>query len=204
MKKIIMSILVSCLIVTTSHGQIYTWPGPVNFPVNTNICDNTPMKLVFYEDFSDTSIPPGKLITYTSWDAMPKVLLPGDTITQDHDNWDGSRLAGGASDIPNSWNCVYRDQNIIVSNGTCKLQVKHESVDWHCDTCSANATRYYSGAMIATPYYWNNQRNYYNSGMFEVRMKMANFYKAHTTLWTWFGTYGGVNEIDMAEAYGPL
>lgn len=196
LKATICCLMLSCaLYAQTGSG----WLDPVSFPLNTNLCDNAAWKLVLYDDFNGTTLNP-QWLTYNTFRGMQ----PGE-----NDNWDGARRQGGVEGDNDSWNAVFLDQNVVVSNGTCKLLVKHEPVDLTCPSCPVTPTRYYTTGELYTPYLRGNTNddnyNWFNSGRFEVKIKMPYYNKAHTTIWTWpsVDTPGyGVNEIDMVEAYG--
>ncbi len=107
----------------------------------------------------------------------------------DSENWGEGRYVG-------PYNSIYKDENVVVSNGTVKLQMRKEASSWRCATCNMNtAYTNYSSATIATPY-----THSFNSGRFEARIKMPTFPYAHSTFWLWHGT--SINEIDIAEAFG--
>jgi len=115
----------------------------------------------------------------------------------DNERWSDARWSGT--------HAIFKDANVVVSNGTVKLQVKKEQISWHCDTCTDIRQKNYSAATLCLPY-----TKAFNAGKFEARIKMPVFRYAHSTFWTWWGapiTPGdsnslGVNEIDIAEAYG--
>jgi len=159
---------------------------------------------VLYDAFNGTSLDTNKWISFFSWPGMPYVVAPGDTIYKDNDNWVGACRYGNGDPDDDSWNAVQKDANVVVSNGTCKLLVKHEPASWHCDTCTSyGSTKYYTDGTIQTPYLLDNHANHFNSGRFEIRMKHPVYAWAHTTVWTWYGAHDGVDELDMTESYGP-
>lgn len=192
MKKLIAALgcLVTCCALYGQNG----WVPPVDLP-GTTICDVTRYKLVFFDDFNGTTLSP-LWRNYSAFYGMQPA---------EHENWNGARRNGGSSET--NWNSVNRAENVVVSNGTCKLQVKHEPVTWQCASCPPNATRYYSTGFIETPFMIGNTNNadtnFFNSGLFEVRMKMPNYQKAHTTVWLNYSAPGWVNELDMVESWGP-
>lgn len=107
----------------------------------------------------------------------------------DNDNWSEGRCV-----LP--YNSIIKDANVVVSNGSVKLQVKKEPSSWHCDTCTMDTLyKNYSSATLNTRY-----TKSFNAGKFEARIKMPTFLYAHATFWTWMGNI--VDEIDIAEAYG--
>lgn len=177
MKKILL--LLGCIMlmqdVYSQNGQL----PPVYFPPGKNVCDNNSWQLVLYDQFNGETLGT-PWIKFNSWAGMPG---------GDHEDWGEARCV-----FP--YNSIYKDANVVVSNGTVKLQVKKEPASWHCATCSMN-TRYtnYTSATIATPY-----TKAFNAGKFEASIKMPTFKYAHSTFWTWHGS--GINEIDIAEAYG--
>jgi|GEM_PF-1012064 len=152
---------------------------PTYFNGTTNNCDNSPWKLVLYDEFNGNSLK-APWLTFGSWKGM---------AGGDNEDW------GQARSSPESFT-IYRDANVEVSNGTVKLKVKKEYGEWKCNSCTGDTyKKSYSSAILATPYDLP-----LNHGKFEARIKMPIFKLAHSTFWTWHGT--GVNEIDIAEAYG--
>src|ERR1700748_99782 len=131
---------ISCLTLSCALHAQNGWLPPVTFPLQSNFCDNTPWQLVLYDDFDGTTLNP-QWLTFTPYRGMQP---------NENDNWMGARLAGGNSNIPDSWNTVCLSQNVVVSNGTCKLLVKHEPVNLTCPSCPATPTRYYTAGMLAT------------------------------------------------------
>lgn len=167
---------------------------PVTFPAGTNLCDSTPYKLIFVDEFNGSSLDSSKWITFNSWKGMSRTVN-GVTIDGDHENWSQGRIRA-------PFNAIIRKENVSVSNGTCKILARNETTTWQCDTCSTPVTKNLSIGTIATPYHKmpNGARNWYNSAMFEIRAKFPTFHGAWSSFYTWMGT--SVNEIDIAEAWG--
>lgn len=177
MKKILLTAMCCIGLTIGSYSQNGQLP-PVTFSPNSNVCDNSPWKLVF-QDYFDGEQLGAPWITFTSWAGMPG---------GDNDDWGGARTMYDRS--------IIKDQNVVVSNGTCKLIVKKEPASWRCATCSmTTVNKDYTSGMIATPY-----TKSFNTGKFEARIKMPTFKWAHSTFWTWKAN--DVNEIDIAEVYG--
>jgi beta-glucanase (GH16 family) len=163
------------------------WLPPDHFNGNTNLCDNTPWKLVFWDNFDGTQIDPTKWIKHVSWSGMPG---------GDNDNWDAAR--GDAH-----MNYIYRDQNVVVNNGTVKLLVKRETVNWTCNSCpTPTSYRKHTSAGALASYYTlpNGFNNGFNNGRIEARISFPLFKGAWCAFWTWYADK--VNEIDIAEAWG--
>jgi hypothetical protein len=151
----------------------------VRFETSTYVCDTTPWKLVFQDDFEGDSLK-APWVRFMSWANMPG---------GDNDDWEEGRLG-------TPYNAILTDQNVVVSDGTVKLKMKKEPATWTCATCGKPThTTKYTASMIALPY-----TRPFNSGRFEARIKMPTFKWAHTCFWLTFGS--SVNEIDIAEAYG--
>lgn len=199
MKKQLPVLLLAVLLCTKLFAQDDWLPNrTLSSSVNANLCDNAPWKLVFYDDFNGTTLDSTKWVTFTPWFGMPKPQPGGGTINHDFEIDQGVRKSGGwTEDTVHHYNATNLARNVVVGGGKVKLKVKHEAatIDGH--------TEYYTTGQIATRYFLNGQKKSFNSGKFEVRMTMPDFHNTHTTLWTWFGRYIGVNEIDMAESYGP-
>ncbi len=198
MKKIYNSLIMplSIAIALTSHAQNGTLP-PVNFNGSTYLCDDASYKLVFFDDFNGTNIDHTKWNTYTSWDGMKRGIAPGDTIYGDHQYWKGARTC--------NINALFKDENVVVNGGTCKLLLRNESYTWNCPTCIDGDTvisKYLTAGEIVTPFHFtpNGTNNFYNSGKFEAKIKFPIIKGAWCAFWTWNGT--GINEIDIAEAWG--
>lgn len=165
----------------------------VNFPTNQSICDNTPWKLIFFDDFNGNAIDSSKWITFNSWKNMSR-QINGVTVQGDHENWDQGRMR-------DPYNSLLRDENIIVSNGTVKLLARNESTTWDCEACPGPITKHLSAATITIPFNKpDGTPNWFNSGRFEFRARFPSFRDAHSYFYLWHGS--GINEIDLVEAFG--
>lgn len=161
------------------------------FLTGTSLCDHTDHKLVFYDDFNGNTLS-SNWLPYLTWDEM-------NNGNGDNDNWAGAH-GDGVND-----KYQFRPEDVVVANGYCHLLLKNEHLSWHCASCADQTPRItnLTGAIIETPFRPNGNTNYFNSGKFEARIKFPNFNHAHCTFWTWHGVDpGGINEIDIAEAYG--
>ncbi|PSK89295.1 glycoside hydrolase family 16 protein [Taibaiella chishuiensis] len=163
------------------------WLPPQQFPAGTNLCDTASWQLVFTDDFDGDQIDRSKWITFGSYPGM---------AGGDHEHWNGARTW---YDNP----YILRDKNVVVSEGTCKLVIRRETGNWSCTDCPNPVAfkKQVSAAQIAT--YRNlpdGTDNAYNNGRFEARLRFPVFKGAWCALWTWHGL--GVNEIDIAEAWG--
>lgn len=166
---------------------------PFNFPADRSICDNTPWKLIFFDDFNGNAIDSSKWITFNSWKNMSR-QVNGVTVHGDHEDWDQGRMR-------DPYNSLLRDENIIVSNGTVKLLARNETSTWDCEACPGPITKHLSAATITIPFNKpDGTPNWFNSGRFEFRARFPTFQDAHSYFYLWHGS--GVNEIDLAEAFG--
>lgn len=147
---------------------------PVTFSVPTPICDYSPYKLVFYDDFNGNTIDVNKWHTFN--------VYCGD----ENDHWEEARWSEG---IGYDVGSIFHDDNVVVNNGTCKLIMKHGTNSWQ------NHTSEYSAGLIESYF-----SNYFNCGSFEGRFKMPVYKYAHSDFWTWPCILP--NSIDIAEAYG--
>src|SRR6185437_2305104 len=90
-----------------------------------NICDPSPWQLIFSDDFNGDTLDLTKWHTYgVYFDQFP----PGD-------NWGNARCGQGSG-------AVYLDDNVVVSDGTCKLITKEGFYEWNCDTCAIHGPFY--------------------------------------------------------------
>jgi hypothetical protein len=118
------------------------WIPPVSIPANTQLCDNTPYKLVLTDDFNGTTLKP-HWITYNSWAGMRRIdhiTSNNDTvyIFGDHEDWADARGSADGSSINLT-------ENIEVSNGTVKLKTYHDTHTWQCATCGTPpVTKHYT------------------------------------------------------------
>lgn len=84
--KLVFALL--CLLNFQANAQ---WLPPVNFPSPTNVCDNTPWKLVFYDGFDGTTLNNSKWVKFNHWNGFEsddwgegRVPYPGNhTVIQD-------------------------------------------------------------------------------------------------------------------------
>jgi hypothetical protein len=168
------------------HAQT-GWYPPVHFARDTNLCDPAPWKLVFEDNFDGDRIDKTKWITYCSYPGMPG---------GDNEHWSGARSGGEHS-------FIFRDENVIVNDGTCKLLLRRETNTWVCTNCKDPVIfrRHASCGMIGTRRnLTDGTDNAYNNGRLEARIRFPAFQGAWCAFWTWHGL--GVNEIDIAEAWG--
>jgi beta-glucanase (GH16 family) len=120
---------------------------PVFFGGTIN-CSTSPYKLVFFDDFNGNSLNTSKWYTY------------GPTWPNNDDQSLFSRTHDVAT-LPSNFKEVqiYRDENVIVSNGTVKLRAKNETSSWFGVT-----KNYTSGYLQAkTPFKY---------GKVEIRIKL--------------------------------
>lgn len=176
-----------CLGLSIALNAQNGWLPPDYFTSNTNLCDQSPWRLVFTDDFDGNQINTSKWITYGSYPGMDG---------GDNEHWNNARSGGEHS-------FIFRDYNVVVSNGTCKLLMRRETNSWICTSCDSPILyrRHATAGMIGT------HRNLpdltdiaYNTGRLEARIKFPTFYGSWCAFWTWHGL--GVNEIDVAETWG--
>ncbi len=184
--RVSLFLLVCSGIINPIHAQ-QGWLPPQQFPTGTYLCDTAAWQLVFADDFDGDRIDRNKWITFGSYPGM---------TGGDHEHWNGARTW---YDNP----YILRDENVVVSEGTCKLVIRRETGNWSCTDCPnpVSFRKHVSAAQIAT--YRNlpdGTDNGYNNGRFEARIRFPVFKGAWCAFWTWYGL--GVNEIDIAEAWG--
>jgi hypothetical protein len=195
----------SCLIFScVLHAQT-GWLPPVTFPANTSVCDFSPLKLVFYDDFNGTTLS-DKWTTAVIYDSDRVVRKGGsDTVIKgEHPDHPGARYNG--SDGPT----IYLEDNIVVSNGTCKLLMNYapnstwtvrdsQRADYPLVTQHADLT----GAIIRLPHEnINRDPTGYSSGRFEARIKHPIFTGSWTSFWMWPGRGRSIDELDVTESRG--
>lgn len=162
----------------------------VTFPAGTNLCETTPWKLVWYDEFDGTSIDNSKWFTFLddgNWGPNGVIVPP---ISQ------GSRTMNRGSN--------FTDANVVVSSGTCKLIAKYQPNTW------INSTKLYTSGLIKArknDANGNSTPMYFNKGKFEMRARISKAEKIWAAYWLWAGgnsSYGpGGSEIDMFE-YMPI
>jgi hypothetical protein len=84
----------------------------VTFPTGTNLCETTPWKLVWYDEFDGAAINTNKWFTFlddNNWGPNGVIVPP---ISQE-----SRTMNRGAN---------FLDANVTVSNGTCKLTAKYQ------------------------------------------------------------------------------
>ena len=186
MNKKIRTTLCFLMLAVALHAQ-QGWLPPLRFNSDSNLCDTSSWKLVFLENFDGSAIDRTKWVTFVSWAGMPG---------GDNDHWNAAR-----SDT--HMNYIYRDSNVVLSDGTCKLLIRRETGNWTCTDCDKPVPyrRHTSAGALSTRYNLpDGTPNSYNTGKFEARIKFPVFNGAWCAFWTWHGN--GVNEIDIAEAWG--
>src|SRR5689334_2893853 len=112
MKRLLIAALCCTGLAMPASGQNGCLP-PVTFSGTTNVCYNSPWKIVFYDNFDGKTLDASKWRTYNAWAGMP--WPPGET-----DNWQEGR--SNDRDMMH----ILRDENVTVSNGEAHLFFKHE------------------------------------------------------------------------------
>ena len=174
------------------------WVPPV-YLNGSNQCDYSSWKLVFFDDFNGNQIDRTKWNTYQTWDGMSVVRGTDTILKPDHPDWGEARKGR---------NSIYKDANVIVNSGTCKILMRNDpNCTWtYRDSTQAGAplttiTSNSSTGTLTTPYLnANGTPNYFNSGKFESKIKFPTFRGAWCAFWVWNGA--GVNEIDFSESWG--
>ena len=177
-----------CLGLSIALNAQTGWLPPDHFISNTNLCESSPWKLVFWDNFDGTQIDNSKWIKHVSWRGMSG---------GDNDHWNAARSDG-------HMNYIYRDPNVQVYDGSAKLLIKRETGSWICSNCDSPKLyrRHTSAGALATYYTLpNGAENGFNRGKLEARIRFPIFKGAWCAFWTWYAD-DGVNEIDVAEAWG--
>ncbi len=149
------------------YGQFLPQTGlnqQVFLPSGTLSCPTGNWKLVFFDEFNDSQLDATKWVTYFPYAADGQCEY--------------CRTHGNEGQI-------YKDDNVIVSEGTIKLIAKQESALWF------GQTRQYTSGMIHST---NSFKFYY--GKIEIRAKIP----YGMGFWPAFWLYGDEgNEIDIFE-----
>ncbi len=135
----------------------YIWLGGI---VNCNL--NTPYKLVFHDEFNGTSLDLNKWHTFYPYGANSS------------DQCEFCRTHGNEGQI-------YKDENVLISNGTLKLKAKKENATWY------TATRQFTSGMVQS-------KQNFKYGKFEIRCKLP----PGQGFWPAFWLFGG-DECDVFE-----
>jgi hypothetical protein len=181
--KLSVYILILLLAVSAAvHAQHCLGREPVFFG-GTIKCSEAPYKLVFYDEFDGNHIDTTKWYTYWPvWPAMDDQSL----FSRTHDVETG----------PNAFKelQIFKDENVIVSDGTVKLRAKRDTSTWF-----GVEKKFSSG--------WLQSREYYKYGKFEIRFKLPAGTGLWSAIWLWGAgdSPSGTNEtheVDMIEYCG--
>lgn len=162
-------------------GTAFKIRAQVVFPAGTNLCESTPWKLVWYDEFDGTAINTDKWFTFlddANWDDYGVIVPP---VSQ------GSRTMNRASN--------FMDANVTVSGGTCKLTAKYQPNTW------INSYKQYTSGLIKARKTGDNVPMFFNRGRFEMRARITRAKKSWAAYWLWQGGGhpGGDSEIDIFE-----
>lgn len=186
MRQIFLSIFFLMMIGLNSvYAQKQGWLSPVTFSEEKFLCDTSLWQLVFSDDFNGDKIDTSKWFTFNS------------NNRGTNDDWCEARVGYPGNET------IIRDSNAVVSDGTLKLQIKQQTNTWQCNSCDTNKCTAGFGRQPVTKNYTSgyiSSKTTYNNGKFEARIRMPDFEGAWAASWLW--ATAGVNEIDLAEAYG--
>ena len=139
------------------HAQVVYFEGG-------NICGTQPWKLVFEDEFNGNNLNKDNWVTY-----FPYTSTGDDNCAYCRDGGPGGQ--------------IYKDSNVVVSNGLLKLIAKREDVTW-----LAEKRKYSSGMIFSRPVF--------EHGKFEIKCKIP----YGMGFWPAFWIFGGIGtEIDMFE-----
>lgn len=130
-----------------------------------NVCSSESWKLVFHDEFNGTSLDTSKWFTYYPY---------GDNQS---DNCPFCRTHADFS------NQVYKDENLVVSNGFLKIITKKEDVEW------MGKKKQHSSGMI------NSRQDFETFSRYEIRCKIPD----GKGMWPAFWVFGWHTEIDVFE-----
>ncbi len=157
----------------------------VTFPAGTNLCESTPWKLVWHDEFDGTSLDNNKWYTFSddnNWSPQGTIYVPPINVE------------GRRGNMVN-----YLDANVTVSNGSCKLSAKYEPNN------ILGSYQNFSSGYIKARLIENglNHLQYFNKGKFEIKAKLPKVKNVWATFWLWVGGVSaegpGGSEIDMFE-----
>lgn len=145
------------------------------------LCEEEPWIMVFSEDFRGDHLDDSRWVTYFPYTD------------------DGSDQCLRCR-VPEDGNCIYRDENVSVANGSLRIEARYEPGSWFGESKS------YTSGMIRSRGPWE-----FSLGKFEARMRLpASEGQAHG-LWPAFWLHGGYQygnilkgqtEIDVMELCG--
>jgi beta-glucanase (GH16 family) len=181
--KLPVYILILLLAVSANvHAQHCLGREPVFFG-GTVKCSEAPYKLVFYDEFEGTTLDINKWYTYGP-------VWP--------DNNDQS-LFSRTHDVHTSPETfkemqIYKDENVVVSNGTVKLKAKKETNTWY------GVTKEYSSGYLQA-------KTSFRYGKIEVRFKLPSGSGFWPAIWLWgngidINGNSTMHEIDIVEHCG--
>ncbi len=153
----------------TGTATIYNYVGG-------NMCDTLPWQLVFHDEFNGTTIDDNKWHKYYPYGPNNSDdCLFCRTHTVDV--------------ISNNESQVFKDENVVVSNGTAKFILKQDNPTWK------GAQRPFSSGML----YSKVNVYQFQRGKFEIRCKLP----SGSGLWPAFWLFGSGREIDVFEFRYP-
>ncbi len=141
-----------------------------------NLCETLPWQLVFHDEFNGSAIDDNKWHKYYPYGA------------NNSDNCLYCRTHT-ADVISNNESQVFKDENVVVSNGTVKFILKQDNPTW------MGAQRPFSSGML----YSKANIYQFQKGRFEIRCKLP----SGPGLWPSFWLFGGGREIDVFEFRYP-
>lgn len=166
MKHFISALLFGCFWLPLSAQRLHY--KVVNF-VGGKLCPTEPWKLVFYDEFNGQQLDRTKWYSYYPY-------APGNKDTcvfcRRHEQSNSQQ--------------IYKDENVVVSNGTLKLAIKKEPATWMGVT-----TQFTSGLI-------NSVLSFSNYAKYEIRCKLPK----GKGFWPAFWVFGGGTEIDIFETGG--
>ena len=156
-------------------------PAQTTFPAGTSLCDSTPWKLVWYDEFSGTAINTDKWFTFLDDNNWSGGLVTVPPVSQE-----SRAMNRGAN---------FMDANVTVSDGTCKLTAKYQPNTW------LGSYKRYTSGLIKAKESGVNKPMYFNQGKFEIRARVTKAKRSWAAYWLWQGGghRGGDSEIDIFE-----
>jgi beta-glucanase (GH16 family) len=151
--------------------QLFSQYPPTVIFAGGNICETTPFKLVFFDEFNGSSINTQKWLTYFPYGPNGS---------------DSCSFCRTSSVVGNEKGHIFRDENIRVENGKLYIDVKQQYGSWY------EFNKNYTSGLI------QSKQDFTTYTKYEIRCKIAS---QSTGYWPAFWAFGWNTELDVFEFY---